>query len=185
MRFFQAVLFAAIFFIEGCGDDEAVTTAVAPAPIKKSVQEEVQPSDSEIMDPVENDIPDASLPQYSYTGAAGRDPFVPFFSKKPIIPDSQHQGGEKEAPSRPKEALEQFDLSTLKLVAVIGRQGHRIALVRDISGRSYQVFVGNHVGINEGKVVRIGANELIILEPYVDQFGQQQERLITKSIKGN
>ena len=56
--------------------------------------------------------------------------------------------------SRPREPLEEFPLETIKLVGILQDKTRLVAQVI-ANGRGYQVKVGNYVGQNFGRVVKI------------------------------
>ena len=63
--------------------------------------------------------------------------------------------------------LEQFDLSQLDVVAVVWKTGSARALIHDPAGQSYIVGVGARVGKNDGTVVGIDDNLIVVKETYV------------------
>jgi len=68
--------------------------------------------------------------------------------------------------------LEQFELEQLSVTAVIWDTGKPRALVSDPSGQSYVVREGTRVGKNEGRVIHIGDNLVLVKETYVDFAGE-------------
>ncbi|MCK5310656.1 MAG: pilus assembly protein PilP [Desulfobacteraceae bacterium] len=62
--------------------------------------------------------------------------------------------------------LEKLDLSQLKLVAIINMQRGKkdVAMVQESSGKGYMVKVGTYIGTNNGRIVEIKNDEIIIKE---------------------
>jgi hypothetical protein len=93
-----------------------------------------------------------------------RDPFRPFtLDLKPLTA----------AP--PKTPLEQYDVGSLKLVAVIWNTQHPRAMVEDASGLGYTIDVGTPIGRNQGVVKRIEPDAVIVEEEFVDFYGEQKK----------
>lgn len=71
-------------------------------------------------------------------------------------------------PDRRKEALEAFPVEALKMVGTIYRDGKRFVLLK--TGKMvYQAQVGNYVGQNLGKIVRITDTAIDIVETLPDE----------------
>jgi type IV pilus assembly protein PilP len=70
-------------------------------------------------------------------------------------------------PVRIPEYLEQFQLDSLKLVAILfhveGQQS--AAMVRDPEGKGHLIYVGQYIGVNEGQISQISDGEVTIIEP--------------------
>ena len=79
--------------------------------------------------------------------------------------------------------LEHFDLSQLDVVAVVWKTGSARALLHDPSGQSYIIGVGARVGKNEGTVVGIDDNLVIVKETYVDYLGHVTKQDVEMRIR--
>ena len=107
---------------------------------------------------------------YVYDPTGKRDPFQPFIATQtPITPE-----GEK----IPITPLQQFDLSQLKLVAIMVGKGEGKAMVEDSEGKGYIVEKGVYVGRNYGKVKAVMKDRLVIEERYKDYMGQVKTKEI-------
>lgn len=97
-----------------------------------------------------------------------RDPFVSFL--------------QKEEPVKPKgviaSPLQQYELSQLKLVAIIVGKGQDIAMVEDSEGKGYIIREGDYIGNRFGKVKDILPDKVIIEETYKDILGQLKKKQI-------
>jgi type IV pilus assembly protein PilP len=60
----------------------------------------------------------------------------------------------------------------LKLVAIISTPEGSVALVEDSLGKGYFLKKGTRIGKNDGKVMKILKDKVIIEEMYQDIFGQ-------------
>lgn len=77
--------------------------------------------------------------------------------------------------ARRKEPLEEFPLDTMTLVGSMVRDKKPVGLVK-VGPLLYQVKLGDHLGQNYGKVVKIVENEVILREIVQDAVGEWIER---------
>jgi type IV pilus assembly protein PilP len=77
--------------------------------------------------------------------------------------------------NRRREALESFPLDTIRLVGHLTSGGQQFALLQ-VGKTVHQVKVGNHVGTNFGKVVKITETEVLVREWVQDGSGDWSER---------
>jgi type IV pilus assembly protein PilP len=77
--------------------------------------------------------------------------------------------------NRRKEALEGFPLDAIAMVGTMLPKGVPVALVR-VDKLLYQVKVGNYLGQNYGKVVKLTETELVLREIVQDAAGEWIER---------
>ncbi|MFT5083394.1 MAG: type IV pilus assembly protein PilP [Lentisphaeria bacterium] len=78
--------------------------------------------------------------------------------------------------NRPKEHLERFDLSSLKMVGVIEKQNVLWALLSDKSGTVHSVKKGNYVGKNHGRIVEATEIKIELIEIVSDGLDGWLER---------
>ncbi len=105
---------------------------------------------------------------YIYDPTGKRDPFQPFIAAQtPVKPIGE------EIPATP---LQKYDLSQLKLVAIIVGAGEGSAMVQDSEGKGYIIKKGVYVGTNFGKVKTVLKDRVIIEERYKDYTGQVKEK---------
>jgi type IV pilus assembly protein PilP len=92
----------------------------------------------------------------AFSAAHLRSPFVPSVRALPstVRPN----------PNRPRQYLERFPLDSLRLLGTLV-VGHRVyALVQDPHGIVHRVTYGNYLGQNDGKIVAIRPNGLVLRE---------------------
>ena len=70
--------------------------------------------------------------------------------------------------------MQKYEISQLKLVAIIITPEGNIALVEDSAEKGYFLKKGTEIGKNDGKVKKILKNKVIIEEVYEDTFGQKK-----------
>jgi type IV pilus assembly protein PilP len=108
--------------------------------------------------------------KYVYDPTGKRDPFQPFIATQtPVSPAGE------EIPVTP---LQQYDLSQLKLVAIMVGTGAGKAMVEDAEGKGYIVEKGVYVGRNFGKVKAVLKDRVVIEERYKDYMGQVKTKEI-------
>jgi type IV pilus assembly protein PilP len=108
--------------------------------------------------------------EYSYNPVGKPDPF------KPFIQLTSARGGSRSAPLTP---LQKYDISQLKLVAIISSPEGNIALVEDVTGKGYFLKKGTWVGKNDGKVTKVLKDKVIVEEVFQDIFGQTKTNEIS------
>jgi len=117
------------------------------------------------------------LPKYSYVETKDRTPFNPPVQKKEkktsgLMPDM----------NRPKEPLERYPLDALAMQGIIKRKNMVYALIRDGDGVIHEVQIGNHMGLNYGKVIKITDNQVTLQEIVPDgQGGWRKQTAIVKA----
>lgn len=76
---------------------------------------------------------------------------------------------------RRKEPLEEYPLDAMVMVGSLSREGQPMALIR-ADKLLYQVLVGNYLGKNYGRVIKITETELTVREIVQDAAGEWVER---------
>jgi type IV pilus assembly protein PilP len=76
---------------------------------------------------------------------------------------------------RRKEPLESYPLDNMNMVGSVNKQGRPFALLR-VDGLLYQVKVGDYLGQNYGRVLRISDTNLVLREVVQDAAGEWIER---------
>lgn len=79
--------------------------------------------------------------------------------------------------------LEQFDLGQLSVVAVVWNTDKARALIEDPSGRAYVVSEGTAVGKNQGRVIHIDDNLVLVKETYVNFEGEETTKDVELRIR--
>ena len=87
--------------------------------------------------------------------------------------------------NHPHEALEDFDLSTLKLVAVYVMGADHVAMIQNAEGKGYIVRRGNYMGKHDGRVVKIGANDIELVERVLDPAGDITSRRVAMTLQAD
>ena len=155
---------AAMFSLTGCGgnaDDLPAWTEQQRREVKPSVQ------------PLQ--APKRFDPQ-AYLGGAAADPFsaqkLSVAIKQEARQPSSLMASEM---NRRKEPLEAFPLDSMTMVGSLMKEGRPNALLR-VDNLLYQVKVGDYLGQNYGRVLRITETEVALREVVQDAAGDWIER---------
>jgi len=160
------ILLFIFFLITSCGGGTAPSPPLKRAGVPSVTAKKVEPPKA-----VEKKEPEKREEvEYSYNPAGKADPFKPFIQLTPIREASR---------TIPLTPLQKYDISQLKLVAIISIPEGNIALVEDVTGKGYFIKKGTMIGKNEGKVTKILKDKVIVEEAYMDVFGQVKTSEIT------
>ena len=111
---------------------------------------------------------------FTYEAATLRSPFMPDI---PIAADAgAGGGGVRPDKARNREFLEQFPLDTLRMVGTLESGGTFFGLVQDKDGLVHRVLPGNHLGQNDGRILRISSSTIELIEIVPDGLGGYFER---------
>lgn len=151
----RVLLLAAILLAAPLGSPAAETGENASS---EMVPEWVKPSD------------------YTYSPIGKPDPFKSFVRTGPAPAAQQQQ------PQRPLTPLEQIDVTQLQLVGILWYPEDPdkvMAMVRLPDGKGFVLRKGSRVGQNNGQVVEISSDEVVVREEYTTIFGKQETRYKT------
>jgi Tfp pilus assembly protein PilP len=110
--------------------------------------------------------------QYVYSPFGKRDPFKPWILEIRARAD-------KKASLHP---LQRYDISQLKLVAVIRKGDDPKAMLQDATGKGFIVTKGSQVGGNEGVIVDITDTEIVIVEKAINLLGETKTKEVRISL---
>ena len=111
--------------------------------------------------------------EFVYVAEGRRDPFVPLTRiKKPMT-----RGDEE-----PTTPLQSFDIVQYRLVGVIVGKGEPKAMVVAPDGKSYVLAKGVKIGKNQGVVVDVTSEAVIVKEKYYDFSGNVIENILEISV---
>lgn len=181
------VVVAALAVLVGCGDEpvgpkteefsqerEALMQRIARTKAEKGDAPVAKKKKQTASEPGSVSIGKVDV-AYSYDSTGKRDPFRSFEWERP----------DRRNPDELRGPLEKFDLGQLDLVAVVWKTDNAKALVKDPSGQSYIIGNGTKIGKNDGRVMKIGDNSVVVKETYVDHLGQKSTKDIEMRIRGS
>jgi len=109
---------------------------------------------------------------YLYDPVGKRDPFRSFILDRL-----------KELDAASKGPLEQFDLSQLSVNGIVWHTDNLRALILDPSGQGYIIEEGDAMGKNDGRVIAIDDNVVVVREAYVDFHGEKTTKEIEMHVR--
>ena len=160
-----AVPIAFLFLIGGCGGGTPPSSL--PPKAKSPAVEKRKEDVTKVAEKKEPEKKEET--EYSYNPTGKPDPFKPFIQLTA-------RGASRNVPMTP---LQKYEISQLKLVAIISLPEGNIALVEDGTGKGYFVKKGTLIGKNDGKVTKILKDKVVIEEVYQDVFGQTKTNEIS------
>lgn len=150
-------LMAVSICVSGCNKGEVAPVKVAP--VKKTVA------------PVQIAVAPVKKAEYLYDPAGKRDPFKTFI-----------EVGKTARAVAPATPLQSYDLNALRLVGIMMLPGKKVAIIEDPTGKGYHVKEGTRIGMNDGVVVEILNDEVIVEERYLDETAQTKKRKVSVKI---
>ncbi len=159
-------------------------TIPEPAPISDDIPMPLPASDAEpvadridiVVDEQEDpilfaDIGEVSLDLgYTYNPAGKVDPFMPPIQQQErATADAAPEIRRRTAPRTP---LERFDISQLKLVAVLRAGDEAMAMIEVPDGKGHVVRQGSYVGDKDGQIVEISRDRILVEEIVTDLLGR-------------
>ena len=146
---------AFLFFVTGCGG-----SSPSSAPPQKGKSPAVEKGKVEPVKVAEKkELEKKEETEYTYNPVGKPDPFKSFIQITPV---------QAFARSVPLTPLQKYEISQLKLVAIIATSEGNIALVEDVTGKGYFLRKGTGIGKNDGKVKKILKDKVIIEEASED-----------------
>lgn len=131
-----------------------VTPAVKPGPVQNPTQPAVTPVPAPVPTP-------APVDNYSYNPSGKPDPFRPYI----VVVDTaalKKQIVKKAATSI--FPLQRAETEKYRVVGIAGDKDHRVAIAEDAAKKFYPLLNGTRIGLNNGKVVEIMADRVIVEE---------------------
>jgi type IV pilus assembly protein PilP len=156
-----------LLLMMGCGSDDSQSLEAYIEQVKARPKATLEPLP--VLDATDN---------FVFKADGLRDPFQP--------PENRNQSKQLDIPiangikpdlRRKKEVLEAYALDGLKMVGTLSNQTGFWALVRAQDASVHRVKAGNHMGQNDGHVVRISKDKIEVMEIVPDKPGAWREQL--------
>jgi type IV pilus assembly protein PilP len=164
----------------------ACSNQTAPAkPAATKVAETKQPAAQEKSETAKKDAAaenaSPAVPgEFTYNAAGKPDPFEPLVTD---IIVAKKSADETSPEGNDLPPLQKYDLSELKLVAIIvGDNNARFAMVEDKSGYGYILQKGMLVGKHNGVIQLIDEDSVVIKETLADTEGKEETNTTTLTI---
>ncbi|MDX8396514.1 MAG: pilus assembly protein PilP [Mariprofundaceae bacterium] len=134
----------------------------------------------------DEDVPDAmqhmaKAPEIDFVNL--RDPFASYLTLVSQRNQLTLHEQNNRLDDRPREVLEDFDLSTLKIVGIFTMGEKRVAMVEDVSGKGYVVHRGNYIGKNGGRIEKIDNTTLYLVQQAVNPAGEVVDQQISLTLE--
>jgi len=114
---------------------------------------------------------------YMYESSSRRDPFYSLISAAKLAEKKRKRSG---------SPLEEYDISEIKLVAIVAdvtKALNKYALVKLPSGKHYTLREGTHIGVRNGKIVKINPDEVVVQETTNDFRGREFSKVVTLKLR--
>lgn len=112
---------------------------------------------------------------YSYNPLGKPDPFKPY-----VNVDITAAQKEKEKKAESIFPLQRAEIESFKLVGIVGDQANKMAVVQDLAKKFYPVFIGTRIGLHNGKITGILADQVTI-----DELDGNKVRKIVLKLRKN
>ncbi len=163
------LLLFSLFFsmlLSGCGDDGFSDLHKYIVDVKAKPKGTIEPLPE--VKPVE---------PFVFKPEGLRDPFKSISESEEAEDTGVATGdGIKPDTSRRKEELEAFPLDSLRMVGTVTMKANLWALVKASDKTIYRVQVGNYMGKNYGKIIRILTDKIELMEIVPDKPGAWREQ---------
>lgn len=169
----KLVCVLSLVLLNGCNNNDFSDLTQYMTEVKKRPKGRIDP------------IPEKKIPEsFVFNPEDLRDPFKPTppeqgGSKGEGPDNSKQSAGIKPDTTRRKEELEAFPMETLKMIGTINAKASLWGLIRSSDGTVYRVRVGNYMGQNYGKIIRIEPDRIELMEIVPDQPGTWREQQMT------
>ena len=115
---------------------------------------------------------------YNYNPSGKPDPFRPF-----IVIETAPKPKQQTAVKKTKTSifpLQRAETTSYKVVGIVGNEDHRVAIAEDSAKKFYPLLIGTKIGLNEGRVVEILADRVI-----VEEYDNKKEKRVTLKLYKN
>ncbi len=160
----SCVVFMAL--LAGCSNDDFVDLKHYIGEVKVRPKEPIKPlPEIKVIEP------------FMFKPESLRDPFKPLEQPEQVEGvDVSTASGIKPDMTRRKEELEAFPLDGLKMVGTVDMKSSLWGLIKASDGTIYRVKVGNYMGKNYGKIIRIVSDKIELMEIVPDKPGTWREQ---------
>lgn len=159
------VALAIVALLSGCG--RSVTNGPGEASNLETWSKEIEGKKGPNLDP----LPVLTkFEPVSYNAEESRDPFSPAAMRDEAANSLRPNA------NRAKEILEGFALDGLVMVGTMGEGNGLTGLIRAPDSVVYRVRVGEYMGQNDGRIVSVSNERIVLMEVVSDGAGGWEER---------
>ncbi|PPD33428.1 MAG: pilus assembly protein PilP [Methylomonas sp.] len=158
--------------LTGCGGDDVSDLSRFIQEVKARPKAAIQP------------LPEKKIVEsFVFQPEGLRDPFQPIEKDQDDKGlDVSGVGGIRPDTDRRKEELEAFSLDSLRMMGTLKDANGLWGLIRTKNGTVHSVQVGNHMGQNYGKIIRILEDKIELMEIVPDKPGTWREQQATLAL---
>jgi len=111
-----------------------------------------------------------------------RDPFASYLARTIKRNQTTLQSTQMHQSNRKREKLEQYDLDTLRLVAIFSMGGERVAMIEDSTAKGYIIRRGNYLGKRNGQIEKITDSTIFLVEEVLNPAGDVIDRQVSLTL---
>ncbi|MDO9162742.1 MAG: pilus assembly protein PilP [Methylococcaceae bacterium] len=163
---YQLICIVLFALLAGCTNDDITDLKQFVADVKSRPKSPIKPlPEIKVIEP------------FVFKAEDLRDPFRPLAQPEQTEQAAAATGsGIKPDTTRRKEELESFPLEVLKMVGSVVMDKDLWGLVKADDKTIYRVKLGNYIGKNYGKIIRISADKIELMEIVPDKPGTWREQ---------
>ena len=172
-HYLQITFIICLTCLAGCGNDDFSDLNQYISAVKAKPKGKIQP------------LPKIKVVETFIFNPKGlRDPFKPLVQpdQQNATPELSIGGGIQPDTTRRKEELEAFPLDVLKMVGTVSMKSNLWGLIKADDGTLHRVQVGNYMGKNYGKIIRISLDKIELMEIVPDKPGSWREQQTSLAI---
>jgi len=133
----------------------------------------------------DTDMPDAmqhlvTAPEIDFANL--RDPFSSYLARVTTHGQSALLENQLRLSNRERQPLENYDLDSLRLVAIFSMGGERVAMIEDTTNKGFILRRGSYLGKNNGKIEKITGDTVFLVEQVLDPAGDIIDRQVTLTL---
>lgn len=162
-----AILLVAALAFPGCKKKEQPSPPAQPKPAAKPLQPVQKQATS---------AKNAVIAEQPLDFSKKKDPFKPFAAEPVAQP--QQKAKAIAAPRGGLLPIQSYDVNKFIVSGIIVGLKENTALIIDPTGKGYVVKEGMLIGINDGRISRINASSIEVVEQYRDDNGRVRKRTI-------
>jgi len=119
---------------------------------------------------------------YNYNPSGKPDPFKSFIVVETVDKTKTKTKTATEKKERPLSIfpLQRADADKYKVVGIVGNEDQRMAVAEDAAKKHYPLLIGTRIGLNDGKVVEILADRVI-----VEEYENNKEKRVILKLRKN
>jgi type IV pilus assembly protein PilP len=175
-QYAAALLLLAMLF--GCSKKENPAPATPPQAVKAQPVKPAVP-----VAPVQTQLSSATKGAANLDFKRRNDPFKPFAPAVEVAPPPRAgQGQPAHRAAADLLPIQTFEVGKFKVVGIIAGLKENRALLIDPTGKGYVVHEGMLIGSNDGRITRITASTVEVVERFKESNGRVKKRTVVLTL---